>query len=104
MKGFTIGDFSLDGCTTRHDVDARRELVTNAARHQQRAHKFGPDDRRQMPVRGADVPPARMLVAPGALRRVERIIADADAPCSDDALRVMDAAAGNAPSASGWYA
>lgn len=41
-------DFSLDGCRTRQDVEARRELITNAARHQQRAHCFDSDDLRTL--------------------------------------------------------
>lgn len=100
----TTEDFSLDGCMTRADVEARRELVRNAGKHQQRAHGFGHDDRRAMPVKGADVPPTRMYVAPGALRRVERVISDAPEGYSDDALRLLDAMDGKAPSASGWYA
>lgn len=52
--------FSLDGCRTRADVDARREFLKMAVRHQQRAHHFSDDDLRALRATDADVPPFRL--------------------------------------------
>lgn len=42
--GYGSGEFSLDGCKTKADVDARREFLRHASRHQVKAHRFSDED------------------------------------------------------------
>lgn len=53
--------FSLDGCKTRGDVDARREFLKHASNHQRRAHHFSDGELHALrTLDGADVPPFRL--------------------------------------------